>query len=180
MKTKIQILLFGLALLTSFGNAAPLGTEFTYNGRLTGGGAASSVAHDFTFRLCATATGGTPLASVVNLNVPVANGLFATPVDFGPGYFNGTMYWLEIAVRTTGSGAAYTTLSPRQPLSPTPNASFAVLAGTMPNGSVTSSQLATDSVTTPAITDNSVTAAKIASGQVVKTLNGFRDDVILT
>jgi len=50
----------------------------------------------------------------------------------------------------------------------------------MQNGSVTSSKLATDSVTTPAITDNSVTAAKIASGQVVKTLNGFRDDVIVT
>src|SRR5438874_5806198 len=179
MKTKTQMLFFGLALLTSSGGAAPLGSEFTYSGRLTGQTGPSSGSYDIAFRLNLALSGGTALVSVTNFNVAVANGLFTTSVDFGPGFFNGTAYWLQIDVRPAGNGA-FSPLTPRQPLSPTPNASYATLAGTMQNGSVTSAKLASGSVTTSAIVDNSVTAAKIASGQVVKSLNGLRDDVTLS
>src|SRR5438445_1276684 len=133
MKTKTQILLFGLAILTSTSQAAPLGSEFTYSGRLTGQTGPASGSYDMAFRLNLALGGGAPVVSVTNLNVAVLNGLFTTSVDFGPGLFNGTAYWLQIDVRPSGGGA-FNALTPRQPLSPTPNASYATLAGTMPNG----------------------------------------------
>ena len=58
------------------------------------------------------------------------------------------------------------------------------LTGTYPNpiintGAVNSTKLANNSVTTAKITDGNITAAKIASGQVIKSVNGLKDDVIL-
>jgi hypothetical protein len=80
--------------------------------------------------------------------VAVTNGLFITLLDFGPGVFTGTNYWLGIAVRTNG-GTAFTALLPRQPLTPVPYAIFANtasnLSGTLPSsqlsGAVPSSQI---------------------------------------
>jgi hypothetical protein len=46
------------------------------------------------------------------------------------------------------------------------------------NGGVGTPQLADMSVTTAKLADNSVTAAKIAPGNVVKSLNGLKDDVV--
>jgi hypothetical protein len=48
------------------------------------------------------------------------------------------------------------------------------------NGAIASAQLAANSVATGNIQDNAVTAGKIASGQVVKSLNGLTDGVSLT
>jgi hypothetical protein len=48
------------------------------------------------------------------------------------------------------------------------------------NGAITSAQLAADSVATGKIQDSAVTAGQIASGQVVKSLNGLTDAVSLT
>jgi len=48
-------------------------------------------------------------------------------LNFG-NVFNGSNYWIELAARTNG-GAAFTTLSPRQPVLPTPYAIFAANAG---------------------------------------------------
>jgi hypothetical protein len=45
-------------------------------------------------------------------------------LDFGPGVFDGTAYWLEIGVRTNGDGA-FTILSPRHELLATPYAVYA-------------------------------------------------------
>jgi len=58
---------------------------------------------------------------VTNTAVAVTNGLFTTLVDFGPNAFTGTSNWLEIAVRTNG-GSSFTTLVPRQPVTPVPYA----------------------------------------------------------
>jgi 3-isopropylmalate/(R)-2-methylmalate dehydratase small subunit len=94
----------------------------------------------------------------------VTNGLFTVTLDFGAGVFTGASRWLEIGVRTNG-GASFTVLSPRQPLTPTPYALYAPSAGT--------------ATTAQAVTANAVTGAGIASGQVVKSLNGLRDAVAL-
>jgi len=40
-------------------------------------------------------------------------------LDFGSGVFTGNARWLEIAVRTNGA-SGFVTLTPRQPLTPTP------------------------------------------------------------
>ncbi|HZT21874.1 MAG TPA: hypothetical protein VFB55_03100, partial [Verrucomicrobiae bacterium] len=58
----------------------------------------------------------------------VSNGLFTATLDFGPGIFTGSNYWLEVDVRTNGAGS-YTALSPLQAITPTPYALYAPAAG---------------------------------------------------
>lgn len=111
-------------------------TAFTYQGRLTAGGNSVSGNYDIEFTLYGTNISGGALAGpVTNTAVGVSNGLFTTAVDFG--VFPGTGgSWLEIAVRTNGSGP-FSTLVPRQQLTAVP---FAVTAeninGTVPAGSI--------------------------------------------
>src|SRR5207249_1716139 len=62
-------------------------------------------------------------------------------VDFGVAVFDGTAYWLELGVRTNGSSGAFTTLSPRQILSASPYALYALSAGSgRPGNTVSGSQ----------------------------------------
>lgn len=117
------------------------GTAFTYQGQLNDGGNPAGGSYDLTFSLySSTNLPGTILAGpITNSAVSVANGLFATTLDFGSGVFAGTNYWLQIGVRTNG-GTAFTTLSPRQPLTPTPYAIFANTASNL-SGTLPSTQL---------------------------------------
>ena len=180
MKTKITIIgLAMLALASIRGRAATIGTEFTYQGRLTDVTGLPSGAYDLTFTLHLAVSGGVPIVTVTNLNTPVSNGLFRATVDFGGGIYNGNAYWISLGVRSNSTGS-FTALTPRQPLSPTPNASYASLAGTVPGGSITSAKLAVDSVTVSALQNGAVTATKVAAGQLVKSVNGLRDDVVLS
>ena len=74
---------------------------------------------------------------VTNNAVAVTNGLFTVLIDFGSGVFTGATNWLQIGVETNGGGS-FTTLSPRQQLTPTPYAIFAEnvtasgISGTIP------------------------------------------------
>jgi hypothetical protein len=105
------------------------GTAFTYQGRLTDGGAAANGAYDFRFILYNAAAGGAQVGPIVTQNnVPVSAGLFNVTLDFGA-VFDGTALYLEIAVRPAGSGS-YTPLNPLQALTPAPYAHYATKAGT--------------------------------------------------
>ena len=89
MKTKILILtIAALALAPVRGQAAALGTEFTYQGRLTDATGPLAGSYDFTFTLHLAASGGVPVVTVTNLNTAVSNGLFTTAVDFGSGIYH--------------------------------------------------------------------------------------------
>jgi len=104
--------------------AQPVGTGFTYQGRLTDAGSPANGSYDFQFLLFDAGTGGTQVGPTVSQNaVPVTTGLFTVGLDFGASAFTGSRSWLEIRVRPAGGGA-YTTLSPRQELTPSPNAVF--------------------------------------------------------
>ncbi len=113
------------------------GTAFTYQGRLIDGANSANGNYDFQFILFATNQFGSPLGPILtNAAVPVNNGLFTTTLDFGSGVFIGTNFWLDISMRTNGGGA-FTTLSPRQPLTPAPYAIAAEnLAGVMENNAI--------------------------------------------
>lgn len=117
-------------LLSSTLAAAPPGTAFTYQGKLTNGGVPANGICDFRFILHDVAAGGSQAGPILtNAAVKVSGGLFTTMLDFSSGVFADNARWLEIGVRTNGGGG-FTTLSPRQPLSPAPHARYSPSTGT--------------------------------------------------
>jgi hypothetical protein len=118
-----------LALLSTFNltcaTAFAQGTAFTYQGRLNDSGSPANGTYDLRFALFATNQLGSPAApTLTNTGVSVSNGLFTTTMDFGSGIFVGSNSWLEVSARTNGVGP-FSTLVPRQPITPAPYAVFA-------------------------------------------------------
>ncbi len=102
-----------------------LGTAFTYQGRLTDNGAPANGTYDFQFALFNAPSSGSQVGNTLSKDdVLLNNGLFTVDLDFG-NVFDGSALWLEIRVRPGNSTSAYTPLSPRQPLHPTPYALYA-------------------------------------------------------
>jgi microcystin-dependent protein len=102
------------------------GTAFNYTGYLLNGATPANGSNDLQFTIFASQTGGTPLTGGVTLtNQPVNNGVFVATLDFGPGIFNGSDRWLEIAGRNGGTANPFTTISPRQKITSVPYASYA-------------------------------------------------------
>src|SRR5208283_4729339 len=157
MKTKLKLvkgaaLLLLLSTLNSqLSTVHAQGTAFTYQGQLQNNGSLASGTYNLTFTLFATNTGGTAVAGpVTNTAVFVTNGLFTVLIDFGPGVWNGETNWLEIGVETNGA-SPFTTLAPRQQLTPAP---YAIYAESVPaagiSGTLTNGQLAHSAVTVDA------------------------------
>ena len=102
---------------------APVGTAFTYQGRLNSSGQPYTGSADMQFTLYDAAAGGHIVAGpYASGNVQVKDGLFTTTVDFGAEAFNGEARWLQIGVVTPAGGGDYIPLSPRQAIQPTPYA----------------------------------------------------------
>lgn len=132
------LLLVTLHLQLTTGHAQ--GTAFTYQGRLNVAGNPANGLYDYRFKLYSDPLGNTQVGSTYSTNaIPVANGLFLTTLDFGPGIFTGGTNWLEVDVRTNGAGS-YTVLIPLQSITPTPYAMFANtasnLSGFLPAGQI--------------------------------------------
>lgn len=106
--------------------AAPLGTEFTYQGQLKESGRPASGFYDFQFKLFDASVAGTQLGDTLTVgDLTVASGLFTVSLDFG-GVYDGNRRWLGVAVRPGDSVGPYTPLTPRQELTGTPHALFAL------------------------------------------------------
>ena len=111
----VSLLIAGAAL-----GAAPAGTAFMYQGRLTDGAVPASSSYDLQFTLFDDPSGPNTVGPVVShLGVAVTGGLFTVSLDFGSSAFTGSGRWLEIAVKPAG-GMSYTMLTPRQELKPAP------------------------------------------------------------
>ena len=178
MKTKTHLYLLTLWVLASALSLQPSallaqGTAFTYQGRLADGGTPAQGIYDFQFTIYDAASGGPAVAGpITNSPVTVSEGLFTTVLDFGSGVFGGNARWLEFGVRTNG-GSAFTTLEPRQELTPAPYALFApsagaavtaasaVTASTVTAGGVDNTSLAVDAVTSDKVANGSLTAADL-------------------
>jgi hypothetical protein len=107
-------------------SAQPVGTAFTYQGRLTDAGTPANGTFDLQLVLMDAAVGGSQVGPILTRDdVMVTSGLFTTPLDFGS-VFTGSKRWLELAVRPGASTGAYTSLAPRQELTPSPNAVFSL------------------------------------------------------
>lgn len=133
---RTQVIAAGILLgfgLASAALAQPLGTGFTYQGELRTGGTPASGVHDLRFRLFDAPAGGVQVGPTVCLdNVGVAEGRFTVLLDFGS-VFGGQERYLEIEARAdTGlncaNAAGFVVLTPRQRLTGTPHALFALNA----------------------------------------------------
>ena len=102
---------------------AAVGTSFTYQGRLVDNNSPASGSYDIQFLLFDAAAAGAQIgATLTKGDIAVSQGFFTVELDFGQSAFGGGGRWLQIAVRPGSSSGAYTTLSPRQKLSPAPSA----------------------------------------------------------
>ena len=167
-----------LALLCLlFGASAALAqtTSFSYQGRLTEGGAPPTGTYDMKFRLYDA--GGNPQGSpdTVTLDSPgvqVTNGVFTVQLDFGAGTFDGNARFLEISVCPHSADAnppAYTTLSPRQQIISTP---YAMRSSTA---------VSADTATTAATATTATTAASATnfSGSLSGDVNGTQGATVV-
>jgi len=138
MKTTrmLTICVLALGLLVwpaQFARAAPMGTAFTYQGHLYDANYVANGLYDFAFKLYDTSVGGSKVGTDVNVaDVDVIDAYFTVELDFNDANaFTGEARWLEIGVRLgdLNDPNVYTTLSPRQEVTPTPYAIYAVTAG---------------------------------------------------
>ena len=110
--------------------AEPMGTAFTYQGQLKDGGVPVTDSADFEFSVWDATTGGVQVGSTLALDdQDVVNGLFSVKLDFGAEIFTGDARWLKISVCSPAGGGQFSTLSPRQELTPSPYSSYAGSAG---------------------------------------------------
>jgi hypothetical protein len=170
MKKSIQM----LVVLTAFVSTITVtpafaqGTAFTYQGQLNSGGSMANGSYDLTFTLYSTNVTGTAIAGpVTNSATAVTNGLFTATIDFG-GVFTGTNYWLEITVSTNGANS-FTTLAPRQAITPTPYAVYSTTAGDAATAGTASSVAASNLTGTLVFTQ--LPATVVTNGSSV-TLSG--------
>ena len=100
----------------------PLGTSFTYQGRLTDDGAPANGTYDLEFKLFIDTGGAGQTGPTLPVaDVQVVEGLFTVQLDFGP-VFDGRQFYLEIGVRPEAETGAYTALIPCQPITGAPYA----------------------------------------------------------
>jgi len=104
-------------------SAVPMGTAWTYQGRLMDANGPADGVFEFEFKLYDSPTGGNQLESTFSLcGIDVIDGYFTVELDFGSEVFDSNECWLEIGVRPGDSVEPFTTLSPRQRMAPTPYA----------------------------------------------------------
>jgi hypothetical protein len=113
--------------LPSAAGTVPLGSVFTYQGRLTQSGVPVNEPVDLVFRLYAALSGGSPIDTESLPGVNVEDGLVTVQLDFGAAAFDGSERWLEIEVDGD-------ILSPRQLLRAAPYALFALGGNEGPQG----------------------------------------------
>jgi hypothetical protein len=147
----VLILLGGVGVALAQGLAAPstrpaaqdpVGSAFTYQGRLMEGGNPANGLYDFKFELFDSTDD--PMGPVLTLtDQPVADGLFTVQLDFGD-VFDGRRLWLQISVRPSGSADPYTIFAERQELTAAPYALYALDVGVNYAGSYSQGGAALD------------------------------------
>lgn len=119
------VALFLMFCPTNLLGAIPMGSVFTYQGRLMDTNDVADGLYDFQFRIFDDPCTGTQLGPALDVNdLDVIDGYFTVELDFGSDVFDGNGVWLEIGVRPgkLEDPNIYTVLSPRQEITSTPYA----------------------------------------------------------
>src|SRR6266516_586475 len=163
-KNSLAVAAMALAFLLAANSAFAQGSSFTYQGRLTDGGAAANGLYDLQFALFDSASSGAQIGSTQTLNsVLVSAGVFSVTLDFGANSFNGGNRFLEISARLSGAGS-FTLLTPRQQVTATPYAIRSVNASSA------------DAATTATTATNATQLGGVAASQYVQTSDSRLSD----
>jgi hypothetical protein len=118
----------GLGRAQSQGPSAVVGTAFTYQGQLRDGSGPVNATCDLQFTLWDAMEGGVQVGGTVLLeDVLLQDGLFTARLDFGAAAFQGQARYLEVSA-SCPAGSGYVTLAPRQELTGSPYALYALSA----------------------------------------------------
>jgi hypothetical protein len=135
MLTFLVVVLGMVCSRAEISEAAPMGTAWTYQGRLMDANGPADGLYDLQFTLYDDANTiiGNKIGSDANWpDVDVIDGYFTLVLDFNdPNAFTGDARWLEVVVRPGDSNDAndFVALVPRQEVTPTPYALYAKTAG---------------------------------------------------
>src|SRR4029450_65470 len=122
LAARLTTVVAAFLLACAAAHAQPIGTPFTYQGRLTDGGNPANGPYDLQFVLMDAAAGGAQVGPTVTRDdVVVTNGLFTVNLDFGA-VFGGSKRWLELGGGPGARPGAHTALAPRQDLGARPGA----------------------------------------------------------
>ena len=144
-------------------SAAPVGSSITYQGELNESGAPVNGIYDFNFQLFDELAAGSNVTPMVPVDdVTVTDGRFTVAIDFGGGPYDGEAVFLEIGVRPDGGGG-YTTLSPRQNITPSP---YSIRALSVQNNSINSDSIIDSSIKGADIAPDEVGLSQINSNEV--------------
>lgn len=121
----LAILVLALSLMVCMArvsNAAPIGTAWTYQGRLLEESQSADGLYDFQFKLFDDPCTGIQQGGPIDINdLDVIDGYFTVELDFGSDVFNGDARWLETTVMHA-DGSDPCKLRPRQEITPVPYA----------------------------------------------------------
>ncbi len=152
-----------LISMALYSASIPVGTAFNFSGHLTSAGQAMNGPADLRFTLFDDPFSGMQHGPVLSFDAfAVRDGLFSLALDFGPVAFDGSARWVELAVRGSGE-SEFTTLLPRQSVSPTPYAIFAVQAGSAINAATAQNAVTAQTASTVSSVDWSQIASVPAS-----------------
>jgi trimeric autotransporter adhesin len=173
---RIHLLRLVIGVLLSVSIALGQDAAISYQGRLLDHDSPAAGDYDLQFSLFDAREAGNPVGRMVTQeNVAVTNGLFTVWLDFGEDAFGAAPCWIQIDVRPHLEGATYTPLVPRQEVGAAPRA----LSAQSAERAFLALSVTPGVVTSEGIADSAVTIGKIASGQVVTSVNGLKDEVVL-
>jgi hypothetical protein len=118
--------------LSQVSQALPMGTAWTYQGRLMDANGPADGPYDLQFALFPDPINNLgQIGPPIDVNdIDIIDGYFTVVLDFGNIAFKGDARWLQIGVRPWDSEERHTLLSPRQEVTPTPYALYAQNANT--------------------------------------------------
>ena len=126
--------LIGILLgAAAFRTTSAVDSRFTYQGQIRNGEALVDGNIDVRFTLWdALDSGATVGSAVTKTNLPVADGRFATELDFGSSAFAGDSRWIQMEVRSPAGSGQYLALAPRQMINAVPYALYSLNGGLSP------------------------------------------------
>jgi hypothetical protein len=121
------VALTALIAAAKFVGGTPLDQTFTYQGQLRNAGQLVSGPVDLKISMWDADTGGSQVGSTNTFNAMQLNdGRFACGLNFGNAAFDGSNRWIQVEFRNPAGSGQYLALSPRDKITATPYALYAL------------------------------------------------------